>query len=195
MKYELHRVAFRHDGAYFSLDIHGVRFAVDIASDNTTGPPWEECDGHGPVRSGEGKHPGERLLGTSEHYRMNQYFYDWAEATKIAARDSWGVAPDRRPANWESLTAKQRAALAVQHDFEFLRGWVNGDWQYLTVGTALRPPGSEISELGFEYCGGIEDLGDYHEKYALDACLELLRTSTDVRHAAAYAVYLQENQK
>lgn len=193
MKYKLEHVSCGKGSDYYLMNIHGVWFAVEMFYDHATRAPWANCDGHGPVRAGarsaRAKTPGERPFGA-------RYLYDWAEAIKLAKRDGWGVAPAKRPANWETLTAKQRVELAVKHDFDYLRGWAEDEWRYMVIGVAFWETGGPITDLTFaDFCGGVETFEGYHEEYARESCVELLRGSTDIRHAAAYAVYLQENQK
>lgn len=80
--------------------------------DQDSGPPWEQADGHGPVRNlnhARDKRPGERPFG------HHGWFYDWQEAIKIAKRDGWGPGTP---------------AEAVEADFKYLKGWVNDDWFY-----------------------------------------------------------------
>lgn len=66
-----------------------------IVRDEDSGPPWENCDGHGPVsewRPKDSKRPGEVVL---HEYRGSCRFYDWQDAMKLAKRDGWGFLPHK----------------------------------------------------------------------------------------------------
>lgn len=51
-----------------TIELRGFTFRVDIRPDDSTGAPWDEHDGHGPVRYDRGvsaateKRPGDRVL-------------------------------------------------------------------------------------------------------------------------------------
>lgn len=126
----------------------GLTFKVTVEQDTDTGRPWQEHDGHGPVREGHRsdyyrgieKTPGERVLFAGDR---NQYtwLYDWAGAVKLAEKDGWGVSEDRRPANWETLTKGQQRELAVQSDFDFLKAWCDEEWVWAGVVVTLMVEG------------------------------------------------------
>lgn len=104
----------------FSFDHNGPRFTWAIESDDAYGPPWENSDGHGPVRcvprnAASGKRAGERWLSGDRH--SGGFLYDWQAAMQIALRDGWG--PNRTPAGLQ--TRRTLAAAAVQSDFDYLR--------------------------------------------------------------------------
>ena len=80
---------FRFDGDRVTLpDGWYVEFKSEY--DQDSGPPWEECDGHGPISDWvqRDKHAGERVLWSDGFVRR---LYDFAEAMKIAKRDRWGL--------------------------------------------------------------------------------------------------------
>lgn len=144
---------FEHDG---------LQFAVEIARDDDAGAPWEECDGHGPVRreycrSGRvNKAPGERVL----HSHGGDYWlYDVAEAVRIALRDGWGLPAERVAEKAAELgrppTCREIAAEAAGNDFAYLRRWLNNDWFYAVVRVVLLDvEGAETDRDA--YCGGVE---------------------------------------
>jgi hypothetical protein len=113
-----------------------LRFRINIEDDTDHGAPWEENDGHGVVSdwARRDKRPSELILNTD---RGSKRFYDVAESTKIAKRDGWGLADEARVALEKKLgcapTQGQIIAQAVQHDFEFLYGWCNDQWNYVGV--------------------------------------------------------------
>lgn len=91
----------------FIFEHKGRQFVARVHRDEDMGVPWEEHDGHGPVRlldRNESKRPGEVLMG-------QRYAYDWAEALVIAERDGWDSDP---------IGAPNRAERAVRADFERL---------------------------------------------------------------------------
>lgn len=102
-------------------------YKVEVEDDLLAEPPWIECDGHGPVSCWENrpKRPGELVLARDGKFKL---FYDFAEAVKIARKDKWGISNPPEP-----MTAKQIAAAAVRKDYEYLLGWINGDWRYVNV--------------------------------------------------------------
>lgn len=115
-----------------TFEYEGFTFIVQFVYDGNSGRPWEEGDGHGPVREvrmnehGQpAKKPGERILNRNSNSRSECiYAYDWAEACRLAKKDGW---------NTEPYDAPNRVERAVQADFNHLAGWVNGDWHYIGV--------------------------------------------------------------
>lgn len=83
----------------FDFEHAGRTFRAVVLPDYDHGAPWDNEDGHGPVTDWErrAKLPGELVLsgdgrgglGTDSARR----FYDFAEAVRIAKRDSWGFMP------------------------------------------------------------------------------------------------------
>lgn len=104
---------------------NGRTFRVELPHE-TADPPWDREDGHGPVSDWtvRDKAPGERLLSGDGPRRR---YYDFQEAIKIAKRDRWDAAP------FGKGTKSQRAARAVEADFERLRLWCDGAWFYVGV--------------------------------------------------------------
>lgn len=103
----------------------GVRFEARTYPDYEAAPPWVRGDWHGPVRSAHDaaeKRPGERVL-----HRLNGHsiwLYDWQAACKLARTEDWDAEPHGAP---------NRIERAVQADFDYLRGWAKGDWEYVGV--------------------------------------------------------------
>lgn len=128
-----------YDGDTFKHDTR--TFTVRVDYDTSMGRPWEEHDGHGPVRElrrhsahREIKHAGERVL---HRDGADVWLYDWQEATKIAKRDGWGISWDERRAfalkHWRQPTRKEVVRMAVQSDFDYLRRWLNDQWHWVYV--------------------------------------------------------------
>lgn len=132
----------------------GRNFRVNIHNDPDTGPPWEEHDGHGPVREirhGHGwghvkKRPGERVLHSNHR---NVWLYDWQEACKLARKDGWNAEPYDAPGRIE------RAVLA---DFDYLRRWLGGQWGWVYLQVTLLDASGEDVES--QYLGGFESNDD-----------------------------------
>lgn len=145
-----------------SIEVDGFEFDVRYRYDRDAEPPWQQCDGHGPVRPAVrhnykrlDKRPGERpMLGA-----YNTFLYDWQEAMKIAKRDKWGPGTP---------------AEAVQQDFEFLRAWIQEDWVYCGVEVKMVLQPQYIDSLW-----GVETYKDYHRESAKEQAQELLRQYLD----------------
>lgn len=118
--------------------------------DNST-PPWDRSDGHGPVSewTNRKKEPGERVLASN---RGSFRYYDFAQAMVIAKRDGWGWRADEETG--EVLTKGQRAAKAVESDFNFLRSWCNDDWHYVGVILSVEKNGVVLDNHAASLWGG-----------------------------------------
>lgn len=133
------------DSETFVID--GEEFEAKYFEDRYARVPWEECDGHGPVRyvrDAKQKRPGERVLWSEGGRNSGCYLYDWQEAIAIAKRDGWDAEP------CGTGTRGERAARAVEADYKFLRAFCRNDWAYVVVEvTHVRSGESEII-VGFE---------------------------------------------
>lgn len=109
-----------------TFEHNGKRYVARIESDDTATPPWKGQDGHGPVSdwTRRKKNPGELILAEDNGNRL---FYDFAAAVKIAKADAWDSPP------FGQGTKGQRAARAAMADFEYLRKYANGIWNYIGV--------------------------------------------------------------
>ncbi len=143
----------------------GLRLTLTTESDQCHGAPWKECDGHGPVSdwTTRDKRPGERVLARDRHAKM---FYDFAAAIAEAKRDGWDAPP------YKTGTKGEQAVRAVEADFEYLRKWCAGDWEYIGVIVTLSD--DEGNELGKDSLWGVESLGDYWRTVALELAQGLL---------------------
>lgn len=142
------------------IQFNGLRFRVIVESDDTAGAPWEDSDCHGVISdwTSRDKWPSERVLSSD---RGSKRFYNVQATQIIAIRDGWGFG-----ASVEGETVRQRAARAVEADFQRLRAWCANDWEYVAVGVQLvDEEGNEISHphaATSGYICGIESdqLGD-----------------------------------
>jgi hypothetical protein len=146
-----------------TVTLNDKTYQVRIEPDDTESAPWVSEDGHGPVRTTTHalytnlrKRPGERLLHESGG---TAWLYDWQEAIRIAKRDKWGPSP----------------VDAVQADFDRLRAFARGDWQY--VGVVVQPVcpcGSQATKSETASLWGIEsDAGTYLDEVAQELILEM----------------------
>lgn len=114
---------------------------VRIEQDQDYNAPWIENDGHGPVTewTRRDKKPGELVLCD---YRGSKRFYDFQAAVKQAKRESWGIAGQT------FKTRGEQAAAAAMADYQYLRGYCNGDWHY--VGVIVEDGKDSVSSWGIE---------------------------------------------
>jgi len=162
--------AYHGDKETFVHDGH--RFEMRIEHDEGMGAPWEEHDGHGPVRcvfspyASPNKRPGERLLHRDS---ADYWLYDWQAACRLARRDGWNAHP---------FDAPNRVERAVQADFDRLRGWLRGDWY--RIGVCVREVADDHrardDSSWYEHAlWGIEsDSPDYHKEVAHELAEDIL---------------------
>jgi hypothetical protein len=146
---------FEHNGRAYRAELH---------HDSDHGAPWDESDGHGPVTDWvrRDKLPGEMVLAQDGGSRR---YYDFAEASRMAKRDGWGLSPDavaklalalgRAPAPGDIRRA------AVMADYDHLRRWCDGDWHWCGVVVVGAETGEDRSVWGIE-----SDAGDYLKETA-----------------------------
>ena len=126
-------------GETITTEVRGYTVTARIERDDDYTPPWEECDGHGPVSgwATRDKKPGERVLirdGRSRRY------YDFQEAVAIARRDGWDAPP------FKEGTKGQQAVRAVEADFQSLKAWCNNDWWYCGIVLSVERDGEEVDD-------------------------------------------------
>lgn len=181
-----------HGDVFRRRDGQGNRrtFVLAIVPDDDATPPWERAEGHGPVSdwTTRSKRPGEVLLSDGRGGRSR--FYDWAEATRQAKRDGWGISPESLDKLTAALGRKptrgEVAAAAVREDFSNLQRWCNGHWQYVGLAVFELPrdkelnPESVANDAPFRYLPnqsvwGVESYSsDYHGTIADELISELL---------------------
>jgi len=134
------------DGDSISCSVDGFDVVAQIVHDEDATPPWDRGDGHGPVSdwTRRAKKPGERTL--CEDCGSRRY-YDVQEAARLARRDGWDTLP------FNEGTAGERAARAVDADYNALRLWCAGEWWY--IGVVVRVFRDDV-ELGGASLWGID---------------------------------------
>lgn len=161
--YDKHRPASRIDLG------DGFYAVVELPYDTDHGPPWKECDGHGPVSewTSRDKRPGECKLSSD---RSSKRYYDFAAAVKIARKDRWGLSPEGLVELTTKLgrtpTKGQIAVAAVERDCEMLRGWCNNEWHWIGVVVTIYDAGDW--PLFKDSRWGVADLDDYWKTLALE---------------------------
>lgn len=174
----------------FDFEFNGRQFRATVHADPDHGRPWEEQAGHGEVREGSRnydgpeKRAGELVLHDGGR-REYLWLYDYPGACETARRDGWGVDGGRLPGE----TARQYAARAAMADFEHLRGYCSGAWEWVGVGVQLLDADGET--IGGEYdfsLWGIESNADeYLQEVARDLAGEIL-----AQRAKAWREHLKE---
>lgn len=178
------------------LELDGLRFAVETMPDTDHGAPWDEEDGHGPVRdpgarlrcvySGRTvKRPGERPM---DNGRGDVWLYDWQAAIRKARDEAWGLAPEDRAKLAAKLgrepTAGEVRAESVRRDFEYLRAWLRDDWSYVGVVVTLLDVDGEPTNMR----GSLWGIDNSDDEYLDDVALELAaEVSHDVGDARTLA--------
>ena len=135
------------------------KICVDWMADDfgAMGPPWEEHDGHGPIRTGsaDNKAPGERAL-------AHDLLYDWQGAMQLAKEDGWGLGPDQLATLASGLgrtpTPGEVRAEAVRRDFLYCKGWVNDEWCWCGFQVTITDPDGEELDYPDNSCWGIESM-------------------------------------
>lgn len=160
------------------INVNGTPFEMSIVADDNNDAPWLRSDTHGPVRcvSRVAKGPHELILGPSGS-RDYWYLYDAAKAQQIALRDGWG-ADTNEPDRGYRESKRQRAARAVRADFEYLRGWVQDEWQYVGVVVIHTASGSGASLWGIESEGAHPAATAYHMTVAHELAEEITQSAT-----------------
>lgn len=137
----------------------GMYAVVKIHQDEDAQSPEQMADGHGVVTSWEtrDKLPSERVLHTDGRSKI---FYDIAASIERAKAEGWDAPP------YKTGTKGERAARAVEADFQFLRGWYSGAWSYIGVEVSLYD--KDDARLNSDSLWGLESLGDYWREHVAE---------------------------
>ncbi len=164
------------------IEVQTRKFEVRFYPDYDCGCPWENSDAHGPVRllhSREDKRPGERII-TSGESNSYAWAYDIQAAINLAKKDGWGLSDKARAELVARLkrepTKGELVAAAVASDFEFLNGWVNGEWHYMGVTVSPVDKHSNVDDSDqYGYAlWGVESKGDYWREVAAELANEII---------------------
>jgi hypothetical protein len=172
----------------------GLTFLLTSEQDTDHGAPWEEEDGHGPVRElcragyssnghyrNMGKGPGEIAFSSGERY-ATIYAYDVQAATKTA-RAEWGLSDDKLAALRERIAEKAMFLDART------RNNAGGKFIPRPVSEFMREPtkgeiAAEAARLDFEHVRGwVRDEWAYH-------CLKVELCDVDGETVDGEAEYL-----
>jgi len=112
-------------------------YKVEILPEEYGELPWEWCDSHGIVSEWvrRDKRPGELILCAD---RNSKRFYDFAGTMKRARAERWGYPP-------YTGTNGDKARRAVMADYENLRAFCAGDWNYVCVMVTCEQTGDSAS--------------------------------------------------
>ena len=152
---------------------YSVRVRVD--PDEVNEAPWDNEDGHGPVsdwRPRDSKAPGEMVLADD---RGRCLFYDFAAAVRLARKDGWDSPP------YKTGTPGERAHRAALADFERMRRFAAGDWQYIGVTVEVSRAGDVVDDNSL---WGINSDGDYWREHAADTANWIIAVDVVSRKAA-----------
>ena len=158
----------------FEFEHAGKTFLAEVYPDGCGEAPWERGEGHDAVSDWEtrSKLPGELVL--SEGGRSRR-FYDVQAAMKKARADGWGLSEPALAKLCETLgrpaTGGEITAAAVRADFEFLRGWCNGEWQY--VGVCVRATDTDGNAIGAPFENALWGIESYNNDYIREVAAEL----------------------
>lgn len=165
-----------HDsvGCSITTKKDGFTITACIERDSDMAPPWKEHDGHGVVsdwRPKDSKQPSERIL---HEDGGSCRFYDIQASIKKAKEECWDAKP------YGTGTRGERAARAVEADFQHLRAWCKDEWCWCVVDLAVSKNGIVLDHCAASL-GGIESTaGEYFTEVAND----LLDDAVEVGHKA-----------
>lgn len=150
-----------------TIEHQGFMFKVELVPDSDHGAPWDEEDGHGVISAWttRDKKPGERVLNAD---RSSKRYYDFAATIEIAKRDGWDAKP-------YGGTKGEKAARAVEADFQRMRAWCNDQWCYVgIVVTLVNDEGEDMGEPSQSLWGIESDCSDYHKEVARELAEEII---------------------
>lgn len=159
----------------------GRVFRIGIVDDYDMGAPWKEYDGCGIVRESSKRHsessgdkrPGERPM-NSPGRNEYQFYYDWQASTIKARAEGWGLSiadiAELRNTLGKLPTKGEIIAAAVERDFQYLSGYLNGEWNYVNVDVTDITDGERECDYSHSL-GGIENSDD---EYILESAHKLV---------------------
>jgi hypothetical protein len=151
--------------------------------------------GHGPWRKTRGqKRPGERVMYRDHHNRglAYAYLYDVQAAQQQALAEYWGIPAETLETLPPSPTSRQIAAKAVELDFEYLKGFLDGTWGYVGVIVELFDGETLVDQDGL---WGVETLNDHHHQTAKEMADALTETHLEKRRKAEIAAQAEAAER
>lgn len=100
------------------------------------------------------RHRMMRVLRTRSRFH-DALVYDTWNALKQARDEGWGPRPEWIRDNPDA-TQEQKIVAAVNADYEYLRGFFDGDWHYVVVSVYALDEDGEKIETPHYACGGYE---------------------------------------
>lgn len=193
-----------------TLEYRGLRFTVTTEPDLDTGPPWEDCDGHGVVTdwvhhdseqdtyASDYENPLKFLVLSRDHGSTR--YYDVQASLRKARAEQWGLSDKELQQlrltelarTGQEPSADEIRNRAMLLDYQYLRGWCQDDWRYVGVVVTLQGTTIDRSLWGVEdsndaYIAEVaRELADQiiHEgEKELDAQIAKLQTTRDVLKA------------
>lgn len=155
-----------------TIRVKGFDLTARVEHDPRPGEPWKEHDGHGVVSdwTRRDKAPGERVLCED---RGNRRYYDVQASMEIAKRDGWDAEP-------YGGTAGQKAARAVDADYERMRKWCDDQWHWVGVVISISKNGHTLDNCAASIWGIESDAGDYLVEVANDLIGEAIEAGRSV---------------
>ena len=130
-----------------TITVQGRDFAVMVEPDDDMRAPWEEHAGHGIVSewTSRDKRAGERVLSRD---RSSYRYYDVAATMRKARAEGWG----------SNLTGgvRERAAKAVEADFDYCQRWATDRWYWAAIFVAPLIADDTPDPDNYDVLGGVE---------------------------------------
>lgn len=157
------------------------KYTVTLEHDSFNGAPQEDCDGHGETYESKSRIDPDDIEAINDHlglyddddsvqameqrlrfsmmrplredsYRWGSHlYYDVWETLKKAKAECWGsIDHDNDPEADEKLQA------IVDKDYDYLRGWHNDEWCWVTVCVTPLDEDDEPMDQHAQYVGGYE---------------------------------------
>ena len=184
-----------------TFTLHGLTFGWETHRDGHMNEPWAEHAGHGPVRVVLRQHsrwpekrPGEVAIynGSGDRGRISDTLYDFAEATRIAKRDSWGLSEPERLQLAEDLgcmpTRKQVVRQAVINDMARMKAWIDDEWGWVYIICYLLDADGNRTPLRDSLSGIESDNETYHAEVAAELAEQILHGRGDPDDLGAVTV-------
>lgn len=138
-------------GDSIECEIDGVEYTARIEHDIDPTPFDDDCHGKVTERTRRVKGAGERVACVDRggfHFR----YYDWQGTMERAKREGWSAEPH------DKGTRGERAARAVERDYQAIRGWFADEWFYCGIVIGASKEGVEIDDHCASLWGGVSNV-------------------------------------